>query len=43
MAGDGVCGLVELPEGDDAANDDGAPEHDEDGGGVLVGDAVPKP
>ena len=40
--GDGVRGLVELPEGDGAADEDGGPEDDEDRGGPLGGDLVPE-
>ena len=42
MTGDGVRGLVELPKGNGAAEDDGSPEDDEDGCGVPVGDFVPE-
>ena len=42
MTGDGVRGFVELPEGDGATDEDGAPEDDEDRGGVFCGDFVPE-
>ena len=42
MTGDGVRGFVELPEGDGATDEDGAPEDDEDGVSPLGGEAVPQ-
>ena len=40
--GDVARGLVELPKADGAADDDGGPDDDEDGCGVLSGEVVPE-
>ena len=38
---DGARGFVELPEGEDATDDDTDPDHDDDGHCVFCGEAVP--